>query len=281
MNEHDSRLIIQWRTSQFAQSLSKRTVTERAAILHRFANTMGVSPSEATMDDLVEWLASGEDWSPGTRNTYYRAMRAWFLWLQRTGHRIDNPMINITSPRVPRAEPKPLSDDNLRRVLAVRMHKRTRVMIILYALVGMRCAEIAKIRGENFDLVERTVTFTGKGGVKSTLPLHPLVVDVAWMMPREGWWFPTNSSRPEGGHIRGKSVGHIIKQAIVRAGAQGSAHSLRHWFGTALVDSGVDLRTTQELMRHASLATTAKYTKVKDQRKVEGIHRLDPWKTAA
>ncbi|WP_256990254.1 tyrosine-type recombinase/integrase [Rhodococcus sp. 05-2255-2A2] len=159
------------------------------------------------------------------------------------------------------------------------MHKRTKVMILLACLAGLRVHEIAKVRGEHFDLVGRTFTVVGKGGHRSTLPLHPLLVEIAWTMPRKGHWFPANSTRS--GHVLPRSVGTIIKQVMVRAGVPGTAHSLRHWYGTTLVDSDVDLRTTQELLRHASLATTQIYTKIADHRKANGVDRLDPFRSAS
>jgi len=268
-----------WRTWQYAQSLSIRTVGSRIETIERFGQALRCHPKDATIDDVVEWLAKGEHWRPSTRRTYYKALVAWFKWLQRAGHRLDNPMVQVPPPKVPRAVPRPVTNANLRRVLATRMHKRTRVMILLYAFAGLRCSEIAAIRGENFDLVERTVTVTGKGGVTATLPLHPLIMEAAWSMPRTGYWFPSNASTNEP-HLLGHSVGTIIKRVMIRAGVQGSAHCLRHWFGTELVSAGVDLRTTQELMRHASLATTAVYTQIADARKAEGVERLDPWRSS-
>ncbi|MBM4695632.1 tyrosine-type recombinase/integrase [Rhodococcus hoagii] len=59
-----------------------------------------------------------------------------------------------------------------------------------------------------------------------------------------------------------KSVSQIIGKAMRRAGLERTAHRLRHWYGTTLLDDGADLRVVQELLRHASLSTTQIYTKV-------------------
>lgn len=92
-------------------------------------------------------------------------------------------------------------------------------------------------------------------------------------MPRKGPWFPG----PDRGHQRRESVSGTIKDAMVRAGVPGSAHCLRHWFGTALVRAGVDLRTVQTLMRHQNLSSTAVYTAIADERRAKGIQLLDPF----
>ncbi|WP_158070629.1 tyrosine-type recombinase/integrase, partial [Mycobacterium sp. NS-7484] len=142
------------------------------------------------------------------------------------------------------------------------------------AFEGFRAHEIAKVKGEDFDLIARTVTVTGKGGLTATLPLHHRVLEIAYQMPRRGYWFPG----VDHGHQRRESICGTIKEAMVRAGVPGSAHWLRHWFGTALLEAGVDIRVVQTLLRHQNLATTEIYTKVSDSRRAEGIDMLDPFR---
>ncbi|OZE92131.1 tyrosine recombinase [Rhodococcus sp. 15-2388-1-1a] len=276
MNNND--LVASWGTWQYAQSLSKRTVSERADTVRRMGRWLDADPAFVQTDDVVTWLAeAGPEWKASTRHTFHSHLVAWFLWLQKMGYRTDNPMTIVGKPRRPRADPHPVPDEHMPRLLSQRMHKRTKAMIMLIALAGFRVHEVAKARGEHFDLVGRTVTVVGKGGVRAVLPLHPLLVEIAWTMPRTGYWFPSNSRRS--GCVLPRSVGTIVKQVMIRAGVPGSAHSIRHWYGTTLVDSDVDLRTTQELLRHASLATTQIYTKIADHRKASGIDTLDPWRS--
>ncbi|MDD7812647.1 tyrosine-type recombinase/integrase [Mycobacterium sp. CSUR Q5927] len=232
-----------------------------------------VEPEHAQVEQIVTWLAEGGEWSVRTRWTYYGALAAWFLWLQKQGHRVDNPMVMVRRPKRPKSVPRPISNEGVGRLLRIRAHLRTRAMILLAAFQGFRVHEIAKVRGEDLDLVARTITVTGKGNVTATLPLHHRVVEIAYRMPREGYWFPG----PDHGHQRRESVGQTIKSAMVRAGVVGTAHQLRHWFGTALLEAGVDLRTVQELMRHQSLNSTEIYTRVNAERRAAGIDRLDPF----
>lgn len=265
-------MVENWKTWQYAQSLSSRTVTERSQIAIRLGEWAGVDPHLVTTEQIVEWLAGG-NWATVTRHTYHVALQAWFRWLILQGHRTDNPMERVGKPRRPRSEPRPVSDGNIRRLLASQMHRRTRAMILLAALEGLRVHEIAKVKGEHFDLIARTMVVTGKGGVTATLPVHHLVVEHAYRMPRKGYWFPGN----DGGHQWRGSVSDTIKEAMIRAGVAGSAHQLRHWFGTALVAAGVDLRTVQTLMRHSNLTSTAIYTQIADEQRADGIQRLDPF----
>lgn len=266
-------LIHQWRTWQYAKGLSQRTVTERTATVERMAAWCDTAPQSASTDDIVTWLAEGGDWSANTRWTYHTSLTAWFLWLQKTGHRIDNPMVVIDSPRRSKGEPHPVSNREMQRLLGLRAHRRTKAMILLAAFQGLRVHEIAKVKGEHFDLAERRMVVTGKGGFTATLPMHHRIVELAADMPRRGFWFPG----PDRGHQRRESIGGTIKEAMIRAGVPGSAHALRHWFATALIEAGVDLRTVQVLMRHQNLATTEIYTLVDDRRRATGIDRIDPF----
>lgn len=272
-NPHMSLTI--WRTWQFAQSLSARTVHERTQAVHRMAQWCNVNPEHAQIDHVVTWLAEGGDWSANTRWTYYTHLNAWFLWLQKTGRRLDNPMVMIDTPKRSKGVPHPTTNEGVQRLLKVRARRRTRAMVLLAAFQGFRAHEIAKVKGEDFDLIARTVTVTGKGGFTATLPLHHRVLEIAFQMPRRGYWFPG----VDRGHQRRESVCGTVKEAMVRAGVPGSAHCLRHWFGTALLEAGVDVRVVQTLLRHQNLATTEIYTQVSNARRAEGIELLDPFRT--
>lgn len=266
----------QWATWQYAQSLSPRTVTERASVLRRICADTKQSAHTLEVEHIARWLAK-ESWSPGTRWTYHQCLSAWFVWMQLQGHRDDNPMLKVGKPRRPRSEPRPITNHDLTRLLSTSMRRRSRAMIHLAAFQGFRVHEIAKIKGEHFDLIGRTVTVTGKGGTTATLPLHHRVHEIAYLMPRQGFWFPGDDN----GHIRRETVSHRIAAIMARAGVVGTAHQLRHWFATALLEAGVDLRTVQLLMRHQNLSSTEIYTAVSDARQARGIDKLDPFQLTA
>ena len=263
-------VVEQWATWQYAKGLSRRTVEERCRLICRIAADIGTHPDTITSTQIVGWLAQ-HDWAPNTRATYHRALTSWFVWLQRMGLRADNPLIILDAPKRTKGVPHPVSDADLARLLTIRMHKRSRAMIHLAAYQGFRVHEIAKVKGEHFNLNDCTVTVVGKGNLKAVLPLHNRVIEVAERMP-SGWWFP-GSDR---GHQRRESISGTIKEVMIRASVPGSAHSLRHWFATALVEAGVDLRTVQTLLRHQQLNTTEIYTRVSQSRRHDAINLLDP-----
>jgi site-specific recombinase XerD len=256
-----------------AEGMSERTITDRPKIVARAAHAVGADPLEFTREQIFAYMASLK--SAGTRQTYYSALRAWHLWLQWAGYRLEDPMLRMKRPRAPRGIPKPVATSHIDRVLSSGIRGRTRTAILLCSYQGLRVHEAAKIRGEDVDLIAQTLRVVGKGGVDDVIPLHPLIAAEAQRYPRRGYWFPSHT-RPRQ-PIRRESLSAAISRAMERADVPGTAHSLRHWYATELLEAGADVRTVQTLLRHASLATTAIYTRVSRDKQRAAIAALpDP-----
>lgn len=274
-DDETDQLLEDWVLWMQARGMAKRTVRERPMMVIRVAQASDVSSHVLTSRQVLSYLArSGV--SQSTRANYHVALSAWFKWLVENGHRDDNPMAKVPRPRIPRRRPRPVETAHVEQLLASRMHRRTRTMILLACFQGLRVHEIAKIRGEDVDLVGARLYVVGKGGVDEWLPLHPKIAEEARGYPRRGYWFTTYTGNVEVkiGPVLPASVSDVIAIAMARAGVPGSAHALRHWYGTQLVRAGADLRTAQTLLRHASLQTTAIYVGVGEDRRVEAIGRL-------
>lgn len=248
-------LIDAWTLTMQAQGLSQATITERTRLIRQLARTTGTDPAALTPHTLTAFLANID--SPVTADAYYSIARAWCTWLVRAGHRDDDPTMRVPRPRVPPAKPRPITRPQLDTLLATPLRQDTRTKILLAAYAGLRIHEIAKIRGEDIDTAGGTLTVTGKGGRTDLLPAHPIILTQAAIYPRRGLWFPS-PTRP-GQHVTAQTVGTVIARALRRAGIDATAHQLRHFFATSLLEAGVDSRIVQTLMRHASLATTGRY----------------------
>jgi integrase/recombinase XerD len=259
-----------WVVQMRAEGLSVRTVVEWPRIVLRAARWADAPPTALSTTDLADYLAALP--SAATRQTYYTALRAWHRWLVATGRRPDDPLAALRRPRAPRGTPHPVATAHLEALLASGIRRRTRTAILLAAYQGLRVHEVVKVRGEDVDLIGRRLRVVGKGGVDKWLPLHPVIATEARRYPRRGYWFPS-PSRPD--HpIRRDSLSAVISRAMRRCDVPGTAHSLRHWFGTELLRSGANAREAQELLRHASLATVAVYTLVASEAQEAAINRL-------
>ncbi len=265
-----------WKIWQVAQRLSRRTIEERVRVIRTLHAETGIQPANIAAIDIVEWMADHEEWSDATAATYTSYLSAWFKWLQIVDRRVDNPMVKVGTPRVPDREPRPVSDADVVKLLQTRMWTSTRRMILIALLAGLRVHEIAQIRGEDVDFGTRLLWVKGKGKRLKSVPMHPLLVEMASEMPGAGWWFPMRGQESE--HVLSKSVSDVIGRTMRRAGVRGTPHALRHWYASTMLENGVDIRVVQELLRHKSLATTQIYTKVPDGQRHAAIAGLDPWR---
>lgn len=272
-------LIGEWALWQASGRRTDKTIHERTRVINKFITDSGVDPLTAGPMDIARWISQHPQWGPSTAATYYSYLMSWHKWLVMMEHRTGNPMHKLQTPRRPERSPRPVADDELARLFSLPVKHRTKGMLLLAALAGLRVSEIAKVRGEDIDLSAGRIHIVGKGGKRAWVPLHPMLADYAQSMPAAGWWFPGNSRRP-GLPIRSKSVSDVITNAMRRANVRGTPHSLRHWYATTLLEEGADLRTVQELMRHSSVQTTQVYTKVPDARRSQAIGRLDPFRAA-
>lgn len=135
-----------------------------------------------------------------------------------------------------------------------------RAYLILAAYQGYRVHEIAKMRGEDIDRLAGSVRVHGKGGVIAELPLHPYTAQIAERFPAAGLWFPSYDD--PGRSVLPNSVSNAMSKFMAANGVRGTAHQLRHWHATRMLQHGTDLRVVQTMMRHANIATTQRYTAV-------------------
>ena len=266
-------LVEEWALWQRSGRRAQRTVDERCRVVTMFLDEAHVDPLQCTWTDVARWMDSHHQWGQSTAATYFSYLSSWHKWLVMMEYRTGNPMVKLQTPKRPERSPRPVADADLVKLLNVGMHARTRVMILLAALAGLRVAEVAQVKGEDLDLDAGRIQVLGKGGKRAWVPLHPMLREVAAAMPRTGYWFPGNCRRA-GQPIRPKGVSDIIGNAMRRAGVQGTPHSLRHFFCTELVERGADLRVVQELARHSQLSTTAVYVAATDTRQRLALEML-------
>ncbi len=256
------------------KGLADTTVRNRESILRTLQRTIGTPLLEMELSDLRRYLGR-PGIKPGSRRTERGAMLAFYAFAQDDNLRDDNPTLRLDAVHAPKGEPRPFTAEQIDAMLTSGAYRHTRAMILLGYYQGFRVSSIARVKGDDIDLESGTIRTVGKGSKERTLPLHPVIAELAQTMPRKGWWFPARGGRK--GHISPASVTNLITIAKHRAGILDptlTPHSLRHSFGTDLVEEGVDIRVVQELMMHESLATTQIYTGVSVRRKREGIMML-------
>lgn len=224
-------------------------------------------PVLVTTADLARFLGS-PSFSAWTRRTYFGHLRALFGWLTQAGVIAADPTAGLRRPASPGNRPRPLTPAEAERALDTT-DARLRAWLVLGMFAGLRAHETAKLHGS--EVTQETLFVLGKGGKAAVLPTHPLVWELAQQYPRDGYWFPSSKGAP---HIRSAQVTTTVTEYFKTLGIEGSYHRCRHAYGTNLVRSGVNLRVTQTLMRHSSLATTAAYLAVDEDEQQAAIRLL-------
>lgn len=269
LDRHDRSLLVTNRALTTRRD-RRRTMLAWAKWLHR-------DVLEAELDDVLAWLAEPR-WSAQTRQTYLGHVRGFYQWAVATGVLATDPTDGVGPIRVPQTLPKPFSEKQLEQALG-RLPQPVLGWFILAAYAGLRCCEIADLHGEDIDHDAGTLFIrSGKGAVQSMLPAHPMVMAQLTEMPRRGPLWCDASGKP----ITARQVSTRGFHALARAGIGGSMHRARHSFGTSIYrSSGGDIRVTQELLRHRSPATTARYTLITVDEKRTALGGLPNFPAAA
>lgn len=231
----------------------KPTITLRSYYLRRFAADSATGPWEVTTTDLRRYILQ-RPWSPATVKSFRSTMREFYRWALLEGLTAENPAQLLPRTRVPAGQPRPASDHALEAALA-SADARVQLMLRLAAQAGLRCREIAAVHADDIrsDLTGWSLYVHGKGGRTRLVPLpDDLARDV---LASNGFAFPGQDD----GHLSPAYVSKLISRALPGA----TAHQLRHRYATRAYQlGGNDIRAVQELLGHASVATTQIYTAV-------------------
>lgn len=246
-------------------SRSARTVTARRRLAANRLEEWGIEGF--TPAAVQQWLADS-DFSAWSRATYHANLNSLGAWLVDEGLLPSNPMAKVKTGKRPRSIPRPLTDPEIASVIeAAEGDVRDWIRIAL--LTGLRVHEIAKLRGA--DVAPTHIFVEGKGGVRALIPTHPDVLEVVERIGAQDFLWPANSSS---GHVTPTYISAQVSRVFRSVGVEGSIHRCRHTYATRLLRAGVHLKAVQELMRHASLATTEGYLAVTDDEKRAAIELL-------
>lgn len=250
--------IAAWALSATAAGHSKNTVASRAQHLRHVAKGLGTpSPWDVTAAALVGWCG-GQEWAPDTRRGRRTTYRAFWTWGVTTGRATGNPATDLPAVRPTPPRPKPAPDTVYQRAL-MEASPREMLILRLAALHGLRRAEVAQ--GHRDDLFEDlggwSLVVHGKGRKQRTVPLGASLARELRALPY-GYFFPGNRN----GHLSPEYVGKLIARLMPD---HWTMHTLRHRFATAAYAVDKDLFVVQDLLGHASPATTRAYVVIPNE----------------
>jgi integrase/recombinase XerC len=247
----------------------------------------GKALDAADRDDLRAFLASRFAANqPATLARKQASLRAYYAHRVRMGHLADSPARRLISPRRRRTLPNVVSVDDMFALLDTPSARtpaglRDRCALELLYGAGLRVSELVGL--DDSDLLDAATALRvrGKGGKERVVPLvaKARAALQAWLARRaELGSGPALFLNRRGGRLTARSVArHLARYALI-CGTQRHVHphALRHSFATHLLDMGADLRGIQELLGHASLSTTQRYTHVSSERLVQIYEEAHP-----
>jgi integrase/recombinase XerC len=252
-----------------------------------FARDHGISDlSDVQLSDLRSWLAHQSE-TGAARSTIARraaSARAFLRWASRTGVIPEDPSLRLVAPKRLQTLPGVLKQDEVSALLDVAavaaddedaLHLRDRAMLELLYATGIRVGELVGLDTDDADFGSNVVRVMGKGAKERTVPFGGPAANAlqGWLQLGRGQ-VATAGSGPamflgrRGGRVDPRQVRSAVHQLLrhVPDAPDLGPHGLRHSAATHMLEGGADLRTVQEMLGHASLATTQIYTHVSVER---------------
>ena len=276
---------------QVEKGLSANTLQSYArdiAKLQSWAETNHKPIERLDRKNLREWIArmSRDGLAPSSISRSFSAARGFFNFLMLDNHVKRHPAEDIHTPQRYSRLPKFLSEDEMERLLLAPDVKtdigvRDRALIEVMYAAGLRVSELCALRTNDVKLDTALLTCQGKGSKERRIPIGKSAVHwlQRYLSVRKQFG---NESKPELFLHRGRSLSRqtawsIIKTHAATAGVPDiSPHTLRHSFGTHLMQHGADSRSVQALLGHSDISTTEIYTHITDLHMRKAYDRFHP-----
>ena len=272
--------------------LSPHTVDAYRRDLARLATFRGGNVADASVEELERWVAAmrADGLAPATVARRVSAVRTYFRHLVLIGTRSENPAASLQLPRRPRRLPRALSPAETERLIDASVGTtprslRDRALVELMYGAGLRVSEAVGLEKSGVDIEERIVRVLGKGGKERLVPLGRPAAEAVRRYLALGRPQLDRRYRPElflnarGGPLTRAGAFLILRRLAEKAGLEPERvhpHLLRHSFATHLLEGGADLRSVQEMLGHADLGTTERYTHISDRRRREVYFSAHP-----
>jgi integrase/recombinase XerD len=243
---------------------------------------------EITVDHLRSYLRTqrSRGLAPASLKIHIVALKHFFRFLRAEGDLAQDPSELLDLPKIPGSLPDTLTENEVNQLLSAPfpdtpLGLRDRAILEMFYACGLRVSELAGVRLEGYNAEERFVRVIGKGNKERLVPIGTKATTALDHYLRDGR--PRLVREKTGGEIflaqHGRQltttrVWLILQEIVKRAGLTKHVypHLLRHSFATHLLSHGADLRIIQELLGHASLATTQIYTHV-DGARLRDLHK--------
>ncbi|QOY59858.1 tyrosine recombinase [Thermophilibacter immobilis] len=280
-----------------ARNLSDNTVRAYRSDLGAFSDWVrreGVRPLSITHRDLRRYLAelSRAGYCARTVDRHLSALRGLYRWMVLEGVCEREAVSALASPKAPRVLPLAMSDEEVRALLATcgaddPASRRDRAFLELLYATGARVSEASALRVGDVDFSQAQVRLFGKGSKERIVPVYEAALDALGAYLDEARPALAAHARrvtdalflsARGNPMSADALRTRFERRVAQAGLDPALtpHAMRHAFATELLTGGADLRSVQELLGHASLATTQIYTHLSVERLKDATRGAHP-----
>jgi integrase/recombinase XerC len=228
-----------------------------------------------TLRDYIMWLMDQRA-AKTSITCKLSAVRSFYVFLQKEGLIIENPLEKISSPKLDKKLPHYLTSDEIIRFLAAPdtatpTGQRDKAILELLYAAGLRVSELVHIKLDQIDMDTREIRVIGKGLKERVVLMGKPAEDAVAVYIRESPPKLSGKKKTDivfinrfGKPLIERRIQKIVKRYAQQIGITKKVHphTIRHTFATHMLDGGADLRVVQELLGHASLTTTQIYTHV-------------------
>lgn len=264
---------------------AKGTLDIYSHVTRLFLEYLGDDPeiTPTRIRGFLLWLSEVRHQNPTTININCRALRTFVRWLAREGYLTDDPMRDIKTPKVPSKFPNVLSDDELRKMLAIaRRDPRDNAILLLMLDTGVRAAELCGLSLDDLCLGTRTARVLGKGGEEGTIFFSVVTARALakWLSVRPEVLFdyPLFISAKRKERLTPHGLLEIVQRLARQAGVNKrvGCHTIRHSFATVYIRNGGDAHTLQHLLGHSTLVMAMRYVDLVGRDPAEAHQRYSP-----
>lgn len=199
---------------------------------------------------------------PRTRTCWISHLHTFYAWAVAFGHTAIDPTARLVRPKLRRSLPRPIPEHDYLRAVDRAPTEQLRAWLLLAGNAGLRCCEIAGLRGE--DVHSGQLRVLGKGAKERVVPMHPRLEATADRWPAAGFVFVDPAT---GGPYRPQQVSKHLGDFFRRERLPYRAHQARHRFASAVFAQTGDILVVAELCGHESIETARIYAAVTPERR--------------
>jgi site-specific recombinase XerD len=247
-----------WRVHMDAAGLARGTIAARRSTFRAWWTYCDGDPFHADHHTIEAWLAN-RSLAPATAQRHLSDLHRFYRWAQREGLTASDPTVFVEPRHRPRRVPRPAPTRVVKEALWTD-DTRLRVAVALMAYGGLRCCEVAGLRVGDVDFDARRIFVRGKGSHERYVPLVRQLRAQLGAFDGAPPGTPVFESRKRPGPASPGRVSQVIGAHLSAiAGERIGAHQLRHWYAGEVLNRTGSLETVQQLLGHASIATTQGY----------------------